>query len=96
MTMRGWSFLLGGLIVWAVHFFALYAIGSIFLTTPIARGLTLVATILCLGWGAWLLRRAWQAASLTPLDDWMRTVALCGLGIAGVAIVWQALPALLA
>jgi hypothetical protein len=93
---RGWAFLLSGLIVWTVHFFALYAIASIFLTTPLARALTILVTLLCLGGGGWLLLRTLRSAIPTPTDAWMRTVALLGLGLSGIAIVWQAMPALLA
>ena len=94
--MRGWSFLLGGLIVWTVHFFVLYAIGSIFLTTPLARILVLLATLACLVVAGFLLKTVLRSDGGTPTDRWMRSVALGGLGLATVAIVWQALPALLA
>lgn len=94
--MRGWTFLLSGLIIWAVHFFALYAIASIFLTTPLARGLTLAVTLACLAVGSVLFVRTLQSELPTATDRWMRSVALCGLGLAGTAIIWQALPALLA
>jgi hypothetical protein len=92
---HGWRFLLGGLIVWTVHFFALYAIGSIFLTTPLARALTLLATLACLAAAALLIARVRRSGAATPMDAWMRTVALYGAAIAVVAILWQALPALL-
>ena len=94
--MRGWTLLLSGLIVWAVHFFALYASASILLTTPLARMLTLLVTAACLGAGALLLARTLRSDTSTPTDTWMRAVALCGFGLSGVAILWQALPALLA
>jgi hypothetical protein len=93
--MRGWTFLLGGLIVWAVHFFALYGIASVFLTTTLARLLTLGMTLLCLAADAILLRDALRPPSTQPSEAWMRAVALCGLAISAVAILWQALPALL-
>lgn len=90
--MRGWTFLLGGLIVWTVHFFALYIIGSIFLTTPFARVLGLLVTLACLVVGALLFRQTLATDMPTQTDIWMRTVALCGLGLSAVAIIWQALP----
>ena len=92
---RGWAFLLGGLIVWAIHFFVLYAIASIFLTTMSARLLTLGATLLCLGAAALLVRDALRFSPADRAETWMRSVALCGLGISVVAVFWQALPALL-
>ncbi|MFB9047129.1 hypothetical protein ACFFV8_00155 [Sphingobium indicum] len=94
--MRGWTFLLGGLILWAVHFFTLYAIASIFLTTPLARGLTMLVTLACLAGGGLLFARMRQSDTPTAMDAWMRSVALCGIGLAAIAIIWQALPALLA
>ncbi|AQR72834.1 hypothetical protein [Sphingomonas sp. LM7] len=93
--MRGWTYLLGGLIVWAVHFFALYFLASVFLTTPLARGLTLLVTVLCLAAAALLLVRIRRSDAATQLDGWMRAVALYGTGLSIVAILWQALPALL-
>ncbi|WP_343518464.1 hypothetical protein [Sphingomonas sp.] len=92
---RGWAFLLGGLIVWAVHFFVLYAIASIYLTTATARLLTLGITVLCLGAVALLAGDVLRFRSTDRVDAWMRNVALCGLVIAAVATLWQALPALL-
>lgn len=93
--MRGWPFLLGGLIVWTVHFFALYIIASIFLTTPLARVLVVLVTLACLTASALLLRQALRTDVPTQMDAWMRAVALCGIGLSVVAIVWQALPALI-
>lgn len=93
--MHGWTFLLGGLLVWTGHFFASYIIASIFLTTPLARGLALLVTLGCLAILAVLLTRAMRANAATAMDAWMRSVALCGLGLSSVAIIWQGLPALL-
>ena len=92
---RGWVFLLGGLIVWAVHFFALYSIASILLTTLLARLLTLGATLSCLGAAALLVRDALRFSPADRAEAWMRSVALCGLGVSAIAVFWQALPALL-
>ncbi|EQB00944.1 hypothetical protein [Sphingobium sp. HDIP04] len=93
--MRGWTFLLAGLILWAVHFFALYAIASIFLTTLLARGLTLMVTLACLAVSGLLLARTLRSDASATMEAWMRAVALCGTGLAAIAIIWQALPALL-
>lgn len=92
--MRGWAVLLGGLIVWAVHFFALYIIASVFLTTPLARALALLVTFGCLAAVVLLLFRVLRSDTPSPMDIWVRTVALCGFGLSVVAIIWQALPAL--
>jgi hypothetical protein len=92
---RGWTWLLGGLIVWAIHFFVLYGIASIWLTTPLARALTLLATALCLAADALLIVRIRRSDASGEMDGWMRAVALYGAAISVVAILWQALPALL-
>lgn len=93
--MRTWSLLLAGPILWAVHFFTLYIVASVFLTTTLARGLTLAITAACLAAAAFAARRARRQMGETAMDQWVRTVALVGLGISAVAIVWQGLPALL-
>jgi uncharacterized membrane protein (DUF485 family) len=93
--MRTWAELLGGLILWTVHFFALYIVASIWLTTPLARGLTLAITVACLGAVAFFLIRVQRRRAETPMDRWVQSVASLGLGIAGIAILWQGLPALL-
>ena len=93
--MRSWLMLLGGLLVWAVHFFALYAVGSIFLTTDLARGLTIALTFTCLLALALIGRRAWLAPAPDAESDWIRIVALWGVAIGGIAILWQGLVALL-
>lgn len=92
---RGWTFLLAGLIVWAVHFFALYAIASIFLTTMPARLATLGITLLCLGADLTLFRQARRSVFADPTERWMRGVAMSGLAVSAVAIIWQTMPALL-
>lgn len=93
--MRSWLLLLGGLLVWAVHFFALYAVGSIFLTTDLARGLTIALTLICLLALALIGRRAWLDHVPDTESDWIRVVALWGVAIGGIAILWQGLVALL-
>ena len=93
--MRSWLVLLGGLLVWAVHFFALYAVGSIFLTTDLARGLTIALTLACLLAITLIGRRAWLARAGDAENDWIRIVGLWGVAIGGIAILWQGLVALL-
>ncbi|UUY00508.1 hypothetical protein [Sphingomonas sp. J315] len=93
--MRSWLLLLGGLLVWAVHFFALYAVGSIFLTTDLARGLTIALTLVCLLVLSLIGRRAWLNRAPDAESDWIRVVALWGIAVGGIAILWQGLVALL-
>lgn len=96
--MRSWAILLGGMLVWTVHFFALYGIGSIFLSTTLARVLVAVVTLLCLAAAAWLLRGALRASrgEADEFTAWKHRIAALIAGIALVAILWQGFPALLA
>lgn len=97
--MRAFAYMLGGLIVWTVHFFALYIIASIFLTTPLARLLTLAMTLACLAADGWLLARALQRLRSDEADEpgrWNVSLAALAAAISLVAVAWQGLPALLA
>lgn len=93
--MRSWLTLLGGLLVWAVHFFALYGIGEFAGASAASRGAVLLLSALALGAVGLLARR------LLPLDRsedfarWRAGVALGGLVLGALAIAWQALPALI-
>lgn len=93
--MRGWALLLGGLIVWTVHFFTLYAIASIFLTTTLSRLLAGVVTLACLAADALLLRHGLRGRQADGFDGWMHRVAALVAGLSFVAVLWQGLPALL-
>lgn len=88
--------MLGGMIVWTVHFFSLYAIASIFLTTPLARGLALLVSGGCLVADAWLFRRAFVAKRDDEIDGWNRKLSLLMTGISALAVIWQTFPAILA
>ena len=95
--MRHWALLLGGLIVWAAHFFLLYGIASVFPGDPIASWLTIAATVVALAAIAallWLL----AARRLRGGDDrfgrWRDAVAALGAGLSFIAVLWQGLPAL--
>lgn len=96
--MSKWTLLLGGLGVWAAHFFLLYGFASVFPGTELSRILTILATVPALAADAILL---WAAAArkLVPnpdeLDQWIFDVSAIGAGLSFVAVVWQALPALM-
>ena len=97
--MRAWFLLLGGMLVWTVHFFALYALGSIFETTAAARTGTVIVTILCLAADAWLLVLCARAARHNDAETVIGWPARLGAPVAVlslVAVAWQGLPALLA
>jgi hypothetical protein len=96
--MRGWLFLLGGLLVWTVHFFAIYGIASIFLTSMMARILVGIVSLLCLAGLAWLLKRSWAlyASEQDQLSRWMALIATFVNAISLVAVFWQTFPAIIA
>lgn len=101
--MRGWVLMLGGLLAWTAHFFVTWAAASIFLTSPAARLVTAVATIAALA-ATWALARA-SRQGLGPAGPggsghdrfagWSAHIALLSALTAGLAILWQVLPALL-
>ena len=89
-----WRNLLGGMVLWAAHFFAVYAIASVWPGTRIAVFLTLLATVLALAFAAWLFVRTFDArVAGDALQRWSVGLGLCGLALAGAAIVYQGLPA---
>ena len=97
--MRRWVWMLGGLIVWTVHFMGIYAIASAadvvsHADDPTWRmiglafsGACLLAALAITGRAARRLRRT--ADPSTRFGD---QLALLGGGVAAVAILWQALP----
>ena len=96
--MRTWTFLLSGLLVWTVHFFGLYAIASIWLTSTTSRILALTLTCMCLAVDAWLLWRASatrRASRPDEVDHWIAVVATLGIAFSLLAVLWQGLPAVL-
>ncbi|RZJ96757.1 MAG: hypothetical protein EON88_05975 [Brevundimonas sp.] len=88
-----WVKLLGGLIVWAIHFGGLYAIASWMDLSEasdapgrwIAVGFSLACMVGAVG-AAVVARRDPQ------LSSWSRSVALSGALIAGLAVMFQAVP----
>ncbi|HEX2542927.1 MAG TPA: hypothetical protein VHM00_17825 [Caldimonas sp.] len=93
-----WLLSLGGLLVWTVHFFGLYLIASIWLTTPTASVVAGVFTVACLGADAWLLWRtapARRGGAIDPFDQWLLLLAFLGAALSALAVLWQGLPALI-
>lgn len=100
--MRRWLFMLGGLLVWAVHFLGVYSIASVF--DVVARAdiapsrigvglLTLVcacADVLILAAALRLVRRAGDEA-----DRFIAYLAAASAGLSLIAVLWQGLPAAL-
>lgn len=96
--MRGWTLLLGGLLVWTAHFFLLYGIASAFPGSSTANLLTLAVTIPALAIDGWIL---WFAIQRMRRDDgdglagWISELGAVGAALSLVAVGWQALPAIL-
>ena len=90
--------LLGGLLVWAAHFFLLYAISSVFPGTSLARSLSLAVTVPALGADIAIL---WMTVGRRllygedPLGRWISDFGAAGAGLSIVAVLWQALPTVL-
>ena len=93
--MRFWRKLLGGLILWTAHFFAVYGIASILPGTALARWLVVAATIVALAIAWWRSAQALRALrrSGDDLQRWSDSLALLGYAVAGAAITYQGLPA---
>lgn len=92
--MRRWVLLLGGLLVWAAHFFALYIIASLFPGDAAARWLALVVTLAALAAGGAILWLNLRKQS-DSFDRWARGLGAAGAALSLVAVLWQALPAFL-
>jgi hypothetical protein len=95
-----WLFMLGGLIVWAVHFLGVYGIasaGEVLTRSDSPASLWTVGafTAACLAADAALL--AWALRRRTTgdtLDDFTRSLAALGAGVSAIAVLWQGFPAL--
>ncbi|MES2492501.1 MAG: hypothetical protein V4579_04375 [Pseudomonadota bacterium] len=98
--MRTWAYLLGGLVVWTVHFFGLYIFGSVFPQTTLARILSGLLTLAALAADAILLWRAGTAsmaqAGREELGRWTDYLAALSAAISLIAVFWQGLPVLIA
>jgi hypothetical protein len=94
-----WRSMLSGLLVWTGHFFGVYAASSLFPGSLVARLLTLAITLAALAAAAWLTWRALgrlRAENADEVNRWLDGIALAGGALAGTAILYQGLPALLA
>lgn len=97
--MRRWVWMLGGLIVWTIHFMGVYAIASLADVVSRAddfawRMAGLAFSAACVAATAALTAAAARRVR-RPSDPPARfgdQLALLGGGVATVAIVWQALP----
>lgn len=94
--MRAWALLLAGLLVWAAHFFVLYAIASVLPGQAGATWAVIAATAVAVAAISLILRRT-RAGHGEPdaMDRWVAYIARLGAALALIAVLWQAFPALL-
>ncbi len=96
--MQRWFYMLGGLLVWAVHFVGVYAIASI--GDVVARADDPIWRMIGLGFSGFCLLAVvvLLVQALRRKDDGTGSVDLANLlarvggGLALVSIVWQSLP----
>ena len=93
--MRSWLILLSGLLIWAVHFFALYLIGEFAGDARLSRATILAASLLCMGIAIWLLIRFRRGVD-DGFDKWRWQTAQAGLMLGLLSVLLQSLPALIA
>lgn len=93
--MRTWLLLLGGLIVWAANFLAIYVAVSIWPGTVLARVLALLLSAAGLAAAAFVIirLRRWRGDQLT---QWIGGVSAAGCALAALAMVYHGLTAVLA
>lgn len=101
--MPRWSYALGGLIAWSVHFSGLYAFASLDAQTAARDGglwrgasaaLSLACAAACIGIGLVAARRLRRPRD--PATKLLDQLAGLGAGVGLVAIAWQTLAALIA
>lgn len=94
--MRDWGLMLGGLLVWTLHFVGVYSIASAAdvsdpSTQALWRWLGAAFTGACLLAVAVIVARAWPSSRKAGL---YRQVGLGACVISVIAIVWQSVPLL--
>src|SRR3546814_6352997 len=82
--MRTWALMLGGLLIWAAHFFALYGIGEFAGSSAGARATVAGLTILALG-GVGIV--AYRSRRRSTSDDFNGWSVRLGQGAPAVKIV---------
>ena len=102
-------FALAGLLIWALHFGAIYAFQALACArgfagrevagTGIVTAFIIAATVLALLAAAAVMVAGWRTAganaSLAEHNEFLRHLGLLVAGFSIVAIVWEALPVLL-
>lgn len=100
--MRRWLLLLGGMLVWGLHFGGVYAIASVAdvvarADAPAARLAVGGLTLVCLAANLLILNRAVKLvrAPRDDVDGLTGAVAALGAVLSIVGVAWQGLPALI-
>lgn len=100
--MLRWAWMMGGLLVWFVHFMGVYAIASLAdvvsraddpLWRMVGLGFSAACALATAALTVVALRRTRRGSD--PSTRFGDQLALLGGGVATVAIVWQALPTLI-
>lgn len=94
--MRSWTILLGGLLIWAAHFFLLYGIGEFAEASAVSRTAVLLLSAFALLADGLLARRVMLTVRTDDFGRWHAGVALGGVVLSALAVLWQTLPALIA
>ena len=98
--MKRWAYMLGGLIVWTVHFLGVYGIASVADVAahaghPLSRAAVGVFTLVCLIAAGWLTvdaGRRWRRGG-DEMAGFANAIAATGGAVSAVSILWQGLPA---
>lgn len=92
-----WRNFLGGMLLWTAHFFAVYGIASLFPGTRLAALLVLVVTGLALAVAGYLLTATLRhhRTEEDSLKRWSSKGSAILYALAGLAVLYQGLPALL-
>ena len=100
--MRAWGFMLGGLIIWAVHLLGVYGVASLAdvvarADAPASRLGVGALTLACGAGDIVLLVTAWRRARVAAGDlaPFAASLAGLGAGLSLIAVIWQGLPAIL-
>lgn len=92
--MRAWLLLLQGFLVWTAHFFGLYIAASLFPGTVLAEWLTVALTLLACALLLLFALQGWRRRSPAgqgTLAEWLDGLALLGVAVAAVAVIYQGL-----
>ncbi len=95
--MSEWRYLLGGMLLWSAHFFAVYGIASLLPGTRLAAILVLFATGFALAIAGYLLAATVREhrTEEDSLKRWSSKGSAVLYALAGLAVLYQGLPALL-